>query len=153
MHDSDKIGKATTSKLMSSKNKRVLNPFPSLVDLMNFATKVVTHLSYEKRVNNLLKICKMIEYPINKPKFDKNITRVSAQHRLMESLLCLNKGLQIYQVQNRGSIRDSVTLMYAKWKKNRYFEAVLNITQVITTTEQYKEHYVASYGIIVRFLT
>ena len=99
MHDGDKIDKVATRKLMQYKKKRVVNPFPSGVDFINLATNVAKCFSYGKSINNILKVCEMIESTINKPKVDKNTTRVSAQKRLMKSLLYLNKGLHIYQLQ------------------------------------------------------
>ena len=39
VNDSDRLGKAATGKFICSKNKRVVNPFPSGVALVNIATK------------------------------------------------------------------------------------------------------------------
>ena len=61
MYDIDKLGKAATGKLVHSKNKRVANPFPSGVDLMNMPTKVASHFSYGTCINNIHKICEMID--------------------------------------------------------------------------------------------
>ena len=57
MYDIENLGKAATGKLINSKNKRVTNPFPSGVNLMNMATKVASHFSYGTRINNIYKIC------------------------------------------------------------------------------------------------
>ena len=69
----------------------------------------------------------MTEYLIIKPKVDNNSTCIAAQHSLLESLLCLNKGLHIYQVQNRGSIGYAVTVMDANWQQFENSKSVLNI--------------------------
>jgi hypothetical protein len=102
---------------------------------MNLRTKVATHFSYGTGINDLHKICETTDSPNIKPKVDNNGTRVTAQHRLLESLLCLNKSLRIYQVRNRGLIGDAD----ANWQQFGEFEAVLNITQVMTTMAQYEE--------------
>ena len=80
------------------------------------------------RINNLHKICEIKDSPIIKPKVDKNGTRVVVQHHLLESLIYINKGLHINQVQNRGSIGDYVTVIDATYQQFGEFEAVLNIT-------------------------
>ena len=102
MHDGKRIGNSSTGKFICSKNKRVVNPLPLVVALVNIATTEMTRFIYGIRIKNITKIFEMIEYPIIKPKVDKNSTCIAAQHSLLESLLCLNKGLHIYQVQNRG---------------------------------------------------
>ena len=66
MHDGEKLGQAATGKLIRPKNKRVLNPFPSGVALMNLSTKVEKFI-YRTRINNIHKICETIKYPIIKP--------------------------------------------------------------------------------------
>ena len=81
--------------------------------------------------------------PIIKSNVDNNGTRVAAQQRLPDSLIPFNNGLHIYQVQNRGSIRDSVTVTDTNWQQFGEFEAVLNNTQVVTTMAQYEYRYVA----------
>ena len=95
----------------------------------------------------------MKDYPIIKTKVEKNGTHVTAHHRLMESLLCLNKGLHIYKVQKMESIGGAVTVTYANWKQFGELKAVLNIKQVTTTISHYEERYVASYGKILKLLT
>ena len=95
---------------------------------MNLAKKMVTRFRYGTRINNLHNIYEMTESPIIKLKVDKNRTHVAAQHRLLESLICINKGLSIYQVRNRLSIGDDVTLMDANWKQFGELEVVLEIT-------------------------
>ena len=50
MYDGDKIEQAATVNIICHKKYIVANPFPSGVDLMNLATKVVTHFSYRKQI-------------------------------------------------------------------------------------------------------
>ena len=97
-HDEDKLGKASTKDLIRSKNKRVVNPLPSGLALMNLATEVAKYFSYGTRINNLHKICEIKDSPTIKQESNKKGTHAAAHHRLMESLVCLNKGLHIYQV-------------------------------------------------------
>ena len=153
MHDDDKLGQAAASKLIRSKNKIAVNMFPSGVDLMNLSMKLATHFSCRTRIKNIHNICKITYSPIIKSNVDNNGIRVAAQQRLLESLIPFNNGLHIYQVQNRGSIRDSVTATDANWRQFGEFEAVLNNTQVVTTIAQYEDRYVASYGHIMNLLT
>ena len=110
-HDGNNIGKADTGNLIRSKNKRVVIPFPSGVALMNLEMKAAENFSYRTRINNIHNIFDITDSPIIKSKVDKNITRVAEQHYLMESLIILNKGLRIYQLQKRISIADAITVM------------------------------------------
>ena len=115
--------------------------------------KVATHFIYGTRINNIHNICEIADSHNIKTKVDKNGNRVESQRRVLESLIRLNKGLHIYKVQNRGSIRDGVTVTDSNWRQFREFKAVLNITQVVATMAQYKERYVSLYGHIVKFIT
>ena len=117
MRDGENIGKSDKGNLIRSKNKRVLNLFPSVVAIINIATKGMTHFSYITHINNIHNIYKMADFHIIKPNVDKKITRVASQHCLMKSLLSFNKCLRIYQVKNRVSIRYDVTETDANWQQ------------------------------------
>ena len=90
--------------------------------------KVATHFIYGTRINNIHNICEIADSHNIKTKVDKNGNRVESQRRLLDSLIRLNKGLHIYKVQNRGSIRDGVTVTDSNWQQFGEFKAVLNIT-------------------------
>ena len=104
---------------------------------MNLEMKAAENFSYRTRINNIHNIFDITDSPIIKSKVDKNITRVAEQHYLMESLIILNKGLRIYQLQKRISIADAITVMDENWQQFGEFEAVLNIIQVMATMTQY----------------
>ena len=77
MHYGDKLLQAATVKIILSKNKRVVNPFPSVVTLVDISTKVAKHFSYVTHIKNIHKICGITDSHIINPKFDKNLTFVA----------------------------------------------------------------------------
>ena len=83
MHDGDKLKQAATGNIICYKNNILANPFPSGVDLMNLAMKIVTHFSYGKLINNTNNNCELTYCTKIKPKVDKNGTHVVAHHRLL----------------------------------------------------------------------
>ena len=103
--------------ICETKDSSIIKPFPSGVALNNLTMKVATRFSYGTRINNLRNICEIVYSPIIKTKVDVNDTHVAAQNRLMGSLLCLDKGPHIYQVQNRESIGDAVTVTDVSWQQ------------------------------------
>jgi len=96
MHSSDKIPRSAIGDLTCSKNKEVINPFPTGQVLHNKAHPVGVNFSYEKREIKLHQLGETVEMAPIKIQMEHNGTRARAYHMLLISLLQVNHGLKLY---------------------------------------------------------
>ena len=147
MHDGDKVGSAATGKLTRSANGAVVNEFALGRGVMSRAHKMGVHFSYGKRPQVLSAIAKELSsVPDVKLKVDNNTTRVASEHGLLLSVLRMNRPLKMYKFRNPSAF----VIEDGDWTAWAEFEAVLHISQVLTTLAQYETKYVAAFGPLVK---
>ena len=146
MHDGNKVGAAATGKLTRSHMGYCVNPFQAGVSLVQKAHSMAVHFSYSTRLDELLKISKELGAAEIKLKVDHNDTRIAAEHGLLFSVIRMNRSLKVYHVQKPESFK----LDAADWEKWAEFEAILNITQILTKLAQKEKAFTAAYGPLIK---
>lgn len=111
MHDGDKVGAAATGKKTRSRNGRVVNAFSEGRRVMGVAHRTAVYFNYSTRFSNLSMIAAKLgdSQAIVKLQADLNTTRIASEYNLLRSLLRMQRPLQIYQLENPGTIYISET--------------------------------------------
>jgi len=94
MHDGDKVGQSAVGRLTRSKDKKIVNPFPEGVEVMDAARSLATHFSYGNCTPRLFDIADRLgDVAKVKPQADLCGTCIAAGHGLLNSNIRTQKAL------------------------------------------------------------
>jgi hypothetical protein len=96
MHQSDKVLKKITGKLVSTANKKAVDPFPEMVAILQKHHDRAVEFSYGTRKDVLLGLCKTHGLAEVLPKVDKTEVRVAAQYEMVLGQLRIWKANDAY---------------------------------------------------------
>ena len=156
MHDADKIGQSATGKLVRSHNHIPVNPFEGGLDVIKKAHAIALWFNVGERTDLLFKARDLLggkDIPRVRLQLDLNSTRIAAQHRLLFSILRMNKSIKYFELQcipddESGSSYPRLTSV--EWLRMEEIESVLFETQKITLLAQNEQSFCGAYGPIIQ---
>ena len=156
MHDGDKIGQSATGKLVRSIETVVVNPFDKGLSVVKKAHAVALWFSIGDRTSKLFEAADSLQdsdVPKVRLQLDHNTTRVAAQHRLLFSLIRMNKSLKMFELSFVPHMKSGKTypkIEGEEWTAMFEIEAVLYQTQKITLLAQHEEAFCGSYAPVIQ---
>jgi len=143
MHDGDKIGSSATGKLIRSRRGEAVNAFQEGAAFMKRAHAMGVYFNYSTRHHDLMDLARTLKtVALIRIQVDLNDTRIAAEHGLLISEIRLSRALKMYQLAHPSAYVFSAE----DWVVMVEFEAVLHMTQILTTLAQYEMKYMAAYG-------
>ena len=90
-----------------------------------------------------------LDYPTINFQIPKNITRISAEHGLLYSVMRLNRLVQVFCSTNHPTWKFTQNVWLALSK----FEAILAITKFTNTLAQTETYIMGAFSIVIKYTT
>jgi hypothetical protein len=153
LHSPDKVGSSAIGRLVRTKKKKVINPFPGAQAVFKRARKVAGVFSWHSRRALLYKCAEMLGLPRRKPQLD-NETRMNSVWSMLVSLLVQKAALKAVwstsdlkvfkDVECLEEERDIVPMIE--------MESILAMTRTTTIIGQCEKYFVGAVGILTKIL-
>jgi hypothetical protein len=150
--ESMKMGQSSVGELERTTMKVIQNEFVGGKMLYNMVHKLVAYFSYSDRLDSLWTYCDSSKCVKIRLKLDLNKTRVTAMHNLLLSVIRMKPGIVTYTAACTTTPKE-LLMTPMDYDDLVGFEAVLDITRIVTTLAQFEQHLLHSYRVLMKVLT